>query len=260
LNITEYISSGAIEAAILGLANNMDQKQYEQMYAQHDEVRTYANQFEIKLEEEYLSNATIEPNKNVFEEILAATKLSPVVAINPIQNQSVTRKNPWKQYAVAASIALLLGSVMFNIILAKRIKTLQSTVTDLAKTNTISSEGIAKLAFLKEPTITPVAMNGVGIHNVCRCSLYWDKAKNKAFLIVHHLFPPGQEKDYRVWAMIDGKPYSIGVLKYNNKKEPIEITNVPQGATEFSVTLEDKGGNITTPTLEELILQGKIST
>jgi hypothetical protein len=207
LNVTEYISSGAIESALLGLATVVDQQEYEQMYAQYNEVRIYANQFELQLEDAHIQNSILEPKKDLFTKIVASTKTTPVIPISFAKQPIVTTKNMWKQYAVAASVALLLGSIMFNIILANRIKSLQASVTDLTKSNTVNNENLAKFAFLKEPSITPIAMNGVGIHNVCRCSLYWDKAKNKAFLIIHHLFPPGQEKDYRVWAMISGKPY-----------------------------------------------------
>ncbi len=260
MNVTEYISSGAIEATILGLASQEEQLQYEQLYTLHDEVRIYANQFELQLEKEHIQNSILEPKKDLFANIIAETKGAPIISSYSTIKKETKVKSLWRQYAVAASVALLLGSVMFNIILAKRIKTLQSTVTDLAKSNTTNSENVAKFAFLKEPSITPIAMNGVGIHYVCRCSLYWDKDKKKAFLIIHHLFPPGQEKDYRIWAMIDGKPYSISVLKYNYNKEPIEITNIPEDATEFSVTLEDKGSNATNPNTEDIFLTGKIST
>ncbi len=258
MTIQEYISSGAIEACILGMASEEEMVQYYEM-RQHAEVVSYANDFELSLEQEYLTKATLTPQTQTFTKIKAAiASTAPVVQMNT----ATKKKSLWKEYGVAASIALLLGSVAMNFILMNRLK---QTQADLGAANTKNPNGPnningASMAFLKEPTITPVALYGVGIHSICRCSLYWDKSGKKAYFLIHHLPPPQAQKNYQVWAQVDGKPVSLGILKYNGNKEPIIINGIPENATKFTVTLEDAGSNLTKPTLEEMYLNGQISS
>jgi anti-sigma-K factor RskA len=257
LTTQEYISSGAIEACILGMATQEELLQYHEM-RQYSEVVAYANDFELSLEQDYLSKATLAPQPQTFTKIKAAIgNTAPVVQMN----STPKKKSFWREYGVAASIALLLGSMTMNFILMNRLK---QTQADLVAANTKNPNGPsnvngASMAFLKEPTITPIALYGVGIHAICRCSLYWDKANKKGYFLIHHLAPTGEQKDYQVWAEVDGKPVSLGIVKYDPNKEPIIINGIPEGATKFTVTLEPKGGSVK-PTLEQMFLQGEIST
>jgi hypothetical protein len=261
LNVEEYISSGAIEACILGQATPEENDYYQEMRKLHPEVTAFANDFEEKLEAEYLNNTAVTPAADLFDHI--SEKLLSNTPVVPIQKayrpNTVPAKPMWAQYAAVASVALLLGSTIFNFILAGKVKELQTKVNEISKTNLPKQNGSAQFAFLQQSDITPVALYGVGIHSICKCSLYWDKNKNIAYFQIHHLFPPAQEKDYQVWAQVDGKPVSLGILKYNVEKMPIAIPNIPKNATQFTVTLENKGGN-TKPTLEEIYLMGQIST
>lgn len=65
---------------------------------------------------------------------------------------------------------------------------------------------------MNNPSITPVAMYGVGYHAICRCTMFWDKKTGKIYLMIHHLQNPPQ-KDYQLWATVNGKPVSIGIVQ-----------------------------------------------
>jgi hypothetical protein len=223
--------------------------EYEQMRKLHNEVVEYATAFEISLENNLLHNATLTPASGVWDKIkLNITTDAPVVSIAA---KKVPVKKMWKQYAVAACVAIMLGSIVTNFMLGKKLKESQAKIN----TPPLVED---KFAFLKDPTITPVAMYGVGLHSICRCSLYWDKNKKSAYFQIHHLFNPGAKNDYQLWAKVDGKMQSLGVIKYDDNKLPIAVANIPDGATQFSLTLENKGGS-EKPNLEELYLEGKIS-
>jgi Anti-sigma-K factor rskA len=266
LNEQAYIASGAIEACILGIASVEEVDYYNEMRSNSEAVKAYADSFELSLEAHHISNNFLEPKKDLFAAIqhkIDTTKEAdnaPVISIAP--KVAMHSKSIWKQYGVAASIALLLGSTIFNVILTQKVKSLQTQVTDLAKNNTKNSPVIntnAQFAFLKEPTITPIAMYGVGSHGICKCSIYLDATTNKAYFITHHLFNPGPNNDYQLWAMVNGKPISAGIVTLNDDKSPILIENIPAGATGFYLTLEKKGG-ATKPTMEQMYLNGQIST
>lgn len=259
MNIQEYISSGEVEACILGVATEAEQLHFMQMKKNYTEVAQYANEFELSLEKKYLENAPLTPNANLFASI--QKELSPEAPVISIKKANTTNTE-WKKYTVAASIALLLGSTIFNFMLLNKVKGLQTQVNDLANNKTTApqdNKNTAQFAFLQSPNVTPVAMYGVGTHNICKCSIFWDKAKNVALFVTHHLFQPGENNDYQLWAMVDNKPVSVGIVKLPLDKAPILIENIPVGATQFKLTLEKKGGSVK-PTLEQLYLDGKIST
>jgi hypothetical protein len=265
LNEQAYISSGTIESCILGIASKEEMDYYYEMRSTYTAVKEYADAFESSLEEQHLSNALYAPNKDLFAAIQSKIDQSPnpVAPVIPIAtNTNGSGKRLWREYGIAASFALLLGSTIFNIMLTQKVKGLQTKVNELAKNTPAVNTPVAtnaQYAFLKDPTITPIAMYGVGSHGICRCSIFLDKANNKGYFITHHLFNPGTENDYQLWAMVNGKLVSVGVVTLTDDKSPILIDHIPEGATRFCLTLEKKGG-ATSPTMEQMYLNGQIST
>jgi hypothetical protein len=262
LSIQEYITSGAIEACIMGMATDEEQSQYYIMRQNHSEIVDYANAFEEALEHQYLHQTTLTPNANTFDKIKATIAANsqeiPVVKMQT----AAPKQSLWKQYGIAASIALLLGSTVFNFMLLGKVKKLQTDFNDLASaknTNAPITNNNAKFAFLSNPNVTPIAMYGVGTHSICKCSIFWDKSNNNGFFVTHHLFPIGANNDYQLWALVKNKPVSLGIITLTTDGSPIPVSNIPEGATGFFLTLEKKGG-ATTPTKEEMYLLGNLNT
>jgi anti-sigma-K factor RskA len=260
LNLQEYISSGAIEACIMGLASAEEQSQYYTLRQNHSEVLEYANAFEETLELQYLQQNALTPKANTFEKIketiAAQATETPVVKM---QN-STPKVSLWKQYGIAASIALLLGSTVFNFMLLGKVKKLQTDFNDLAATkNNAPTTNSAQFAFLSNPNVTPIAMYGVGAHNICKCSIFWDKSTNNGYFITHHLFAVGASSDYQLWAMVNKKPVSLGIITLTTDGSPIAIKNIPENATGFCLTLEKKGGT-TQPSMDQMYLLGNLHT
>ena len=250
----EYIQSGAIENYILGMANEAEARELEQMRSSYTEVDEAFLQFEAALEAQCLASA-IAPPDAVKAKVMAAIATgkeseTKVVAL------PARRKPQWMQYAAAAGVAIMLGSVMMNIMLMGRVKNMNNQIAEL---KTPPPPVTDQFAFLRNPEITPVAMYGTGTHNVCKCSLYWDKKTKKAFMLIHHLMDQPEDKDYQLWALVNGQPVSAGVFRVGDKSKPLEMINIPEGASIFAVTLEKKGGSAT-PTMEEMYLKGQIST
>ncbi len=261
MNVNEYISSGLIEAVILGVADATEVTQYHQMRLTHPEVLNYANTFEQSLEDQYLQNATLEPSAGLFDKIKAQTQTeAPVIPISNRVTQAQIDKNrkTWKQYAIAASVAILLGSLAVNFMLSTRVKALAAENKDLSAANIKITNDYA---FLKEASMRPITMDGagMGVQAAAKSTFYWNQEKNVGHMIVQNLPATPANKDYQLWAIVDGKPVSLGVMRMENGKIVIEIKNVPAKATQFAVTLEKEGG-MPQPNLEQLYLSGKIST
>jgi anti-sigma-K factor RskA len=250
MNIDAYISSGIIEQYVMGLCSNEEVNELEQLRKQYPALDKAVTAFEVAFEKEVMQNATM-PSIETDNKILAQLKSlqTPVVSIS--KNKSTN----WLK-AVAAAAVLLLGvSSVYNFTLYSKTKQQEAELT--AKNNIPQSLPLENFYVLKNPGITPVAMNGVGVHAICRCTMFWDKKMGKAYIMIHHLVKSGDKKDYQLWAMVDGKPVNVGMINDDIRDRFIELSNVPQGATAFSVTLENAGG-AKTPTVDETYLEGKI--
>lgn len=250
MNIDTYISSGIIEQYVMGLCSNEEMIELEQLRKLHPALDKAVTNFEVLLENQLMQNTTM-PNVETDTKILQQLKglQTPVVSIK--KNQSTKWLKP-----VAAAAVLLLGvSSFYNYSLSTKIKNQQAEL--IAKNNTPKSLPVTDYNILKNPQITPVAMYGVGYHSICRCTMFWDKSTGKAYVMIHHLVKSGDKKDYQLWAMVNGKPVNVGLVNDDIRDRFIEVSNVPQGATAFTVTLENAGG-ATTPTIEETYLEGRI--
>jgi hypothetical protein len=239
LNVNEYIASGVIETCILGIAEADDIALFEKMRVENNDVHQYALAFELALENKLKQESTHLPEmemarKNFFSSISNSSVTEPNV--HSITKES--KKSVFSQYAAAASIALLLGSLITNFTLFTNLKKQQSEIATLKN----NASGSSEFNFLKNPEIVPIAMNGVGIHAICRCSLYWDKAKKQVYFQIHHLMQPANDKAYQLWALVNGKTINVGTINYNKNKQPFLISNIPDNVTEFAVTLENASG------------------
>jgi len=261
LTAQEYIQSGAIESYIFGLADEAEARELEQMRAQHTDVNEAFLRFEAELEQQSMQ-AAIAPPADVKNKIMAAIGITEedsrvkVFAMPPKRRQ-------WTQYAAAACVAIMFGSVFMNFILMGRVKNMNAEISDLKiaannKPADSTKDTDSQFAFFKDPNLKPVAMYGTPTHEVCNSSLYWDKKTGKAYIVIHHLFEQADDKDYQLWAIVDGKPVSIGIFRPGDKMKPLIMNNVPDKASMFAVTLEKKGGS-PTPTMKEMYLKGQMT-
>lgn len=247
----EYITSGHIEAYVMGLCTPQEKAEAEAMRLQYPEVNEAIVAFEQALEKEFTTNPS-STNAALDAKILHSLNALQATELHTVQ-APVKRIN-WLKLAAAAAVVLLIGSSILNYTLYNKTKEQELA---LAGKQNETSLPVTDYNILKNPAITPVAMYGVGIHAVCRCTLFWDKKTNKAYIMIHHLATPPPNTNYQLWANINGQQVSVGLLNDKIRDRFIEMPNIPKEATGFSVTLEKEGGS-TTPTENETYLVGRI--
>ena len=252
MDINSYISSGIIETYVMGLCTPEEKNEMELLRRQHPQLNDAVLQYETEFENNLLIHATA-PGDDVDEKILQSLRSlqTPIVEINGAK--LVSKKISWYKPVAAAAILLLAASAFYNYTQFKKINEQQLALHEKEKYSPLP---ISDYNILKQPSITPVAMYGVASHAICRCTIFWDKKTGKAYIMIHHL-PLSSNNNYQLWAMVDGKQVSVGLVNDKIRDRFIEMNNVPAGAISFIVTLEKEGGN-TTPTLEETYLSGKI--
>lgn len=258
MNIQEYISSGIIELYVMGLCTPEEEKQVEDMRRLHPEIHQAIISYEAEVESKMLKNGVL-PSASVDERIIQKLEsLKPPGDNKHVLGPAVIKMKPrtsgWWKVAAAAALVLFIASSYFNYDLYQKNKKLEK---GLAENKGAATLPASDYSIITNPAITPVAMYGVGTHSICRCTMFWDKKTGKMYIMIHHLPQSSEVKDYQLWAEVDGKPVSVGIINDKIRGRFIEITDVPLQSTAFTVTLEPAGGS-QSPTVSETYLAGRI--
>lgn len=233
MNIQEYIASGIIESYVLGLASPEERVEFEQYCTRYPELVEARTSFELALEQQALSAATAPPafiRENVLQEISQGAK---VVPLKPVYGRST---RTWK-YVAAASVLLLLGSLSWNISQLNRNKTLSA---NLEKANDNITGLVAEIGKLQQnPNIKMASLKGMEASPQSFATVYWDTASHDVYLLANNLPAPPSDKQYQLWALLDGKPVDLGMMEYDvrQKKLLVRMKNVGN-AQAFAITLE----------------------
>ena len=247
MNTQEYISSGIVESYVLGLTSPEERSEFEQMCRQYPEVLKARNAFELAMEKQAMENA-IAPPAGLKNKILAELDSSTEAKIIPMQSTPV-KNITWLKYIAAACVALLAGSIYLNVSLLNKNKNLQSNYNNT----------VAELSDLKKdvqilqqnPAVKMAAMNGLEVSPQSFATVYWDTASHDVYLLMNNLPKPASDKQYQIWALLDGKPIDVGFIEneyfVKQNRLLVKAKNV-QNAQAFAITLEKKDrSDISTP-------------
>jgi anti-sigma-K factor RskA len=261
VNVKEYISSGIIESYVLGLATEAEQQELEATCRQYPEVLQARIQFEKELEARLLQDAPALPlglKKKVADSIEA---LSAPAIISMAEQAPVRRMNVWK-IAAAAAVVLLAGSLLWALSLNNKYQNAQQANQELQQRLNASTAKVAELQETAQTLQTPgmKAATLVGTTNApgSFANVYWDTATRNTYLLINNMPKPASDKQYQLWALLDGKPINLGVIDQTvwQEKLLVKMKNV-QNAQAFAITLEPRGGSAA-PTLEAMYVHGKL--
>jgi hypothetical protein len=277
LEKNEIISSGLLELYVLGKTNDQETAQVLAWKATYPEVAAELLAIEDSLEQYDLAKAVspyLDTKKNLFASIkktsttntlptttpTAVTSNDNVVAMNtaPVRNINSNLK-----YAVAASIALLIGSAIFIMVTYTKYNKANS---DLAaaqqKINTQSEDITALQKSLEVPlnnSSQQVVLKGTATAPNSTAKIFWIRNTGDVYVEASGLPEAPQGSQYQLWAIIDGKPVDAGMIIYNKKGQKYNIQKMKTfgKAQAFAITLEKEGGS-PTPTMEKLYVMSEI--
>ncbi len=238
MNVQEYIQSGIVESYVLGLATPDESREFEQYCTQYPELMAAREAFELSLEKEAFRHA-VKPTASLENKIKEAVEPARVIAL-----PRTGFGRGWK-YAAAVAVILLTGSIYWNVRLYNSNRDLEqgyNAATD--KLNAMSDEA----HILQHPGMKMAAMKGMDASPASYATVYWDTASHDVFLLVNNMPMPPTDKQYQLWALLDGKPIDIGMIDNDyflkQNRLLVKAKNV-QHAEAFAITLEKKGGNPT---------------
>ena len=245
MNVKEYISSGVIESYVLGIATEAERQEFEAMCAAHPEIAAARNAFELSLEEQMLKDAPAPPVhlKTAIEEKLAQS--SQETANGEMEEERpVRRMSGWKWLA-AASLILLAGTGYWAYTTQQKYGSLKARNQELENNlqqSTAQLENLKKDAeMLQKPDMKMAALQGTSDPRIYS-TVYWDTTTKDVYLMVNNLPKPASDKQYQLWALLNGQPIDLGLIEVKQERLLYRMKNVRE-AQAFAITLEPVGGS-----------------
>lgn len=273
MDIKELISSGIIERFVLGLASDNERNELLRMRELYPEVDKAITDYEENLEE-YTKLHAVKPPEDIKNNILAAVgshkgKDEEPKTPSPKTVYGIHKLRRWKRIAVAAIILLVisLGVNIFylpkyeeykdryNFLVADQQKILVQN--KVIKTRLEKVQG--SLNILTNPNLKTIKMEGVNTHKEGSAIAFWNTKTRQSYLGKLNLPKPPKGKTYQLWAIVDGKPESLGLYNPAKEKGIKTMKKVLPGEIQaFAITLEKAGGSLQ-PTMDQMYVLGSVS-
>ncbi len=283
MNLQAYITSGILELYVHGLATPEEVREVEAMAEQHPEVKQELDAIQQALES-YADTHRIQPPDGLKEKVLqrlegnapkANSRAKAVERTTPAVERERSRpvNAEVSGYNVASIAAWILGLALILACVAvflfwqqaeKASAQVQSVQAQLEQQQKECDEAKAKAKQVNDQFIAirhwatkPVQMKGTPLGGDAFAVVYWNNIKKTSYLDVVKLPQPPADKQYQLWAIVDGKPSDMGVFEVLPSRDSLQEVPFVVNPQAFAVTLEPKGGSAT-PTLDQMFVVGAV--
>lgn len=259
MKIEEYISSGILEAYLLGEVSDKDRADVEEKLRLHPALQEELHRLEELLERMAFSTVLVPPD-TIREKLMSKAK-----GFAPTKEVKTHRQSmPW-MLATAASVTIAMIAGYFAIHYKQQLETTTKELDNLvARSSQIAeqynqvNQDIDKLEstldVLDNPSYKKIVMQGTETFPAGLASVYWNNQSEEVYLTVQNLRKLSHEQQYQLWAIVNGKPVDAGVFNTGNRL--IKMRSL-KGATAFAVTIEPAGGSVS-PTLSSIVVIGSV--
>jgi anti-sigma-K factor RskA len=259
VDIKEYISSGVVESYVLGLLTAQERFEFEQYCQSYPELKKAREAFEMAVEKQALQNA-VSPPPDAKEKIWAAIQNPPGTSTSKIINiEAATTRKPGYGWLAAASVVLFIIAGYYAYSFYTQNKELRESNAKLEekinRTDSLLSRVMEEKKAMTDPNVTVVSLVGNQKAVPGSANVYWDSTSSNVYLVVKNMPKLPTEKQYQLWALIDGKPLDLGLFDANEPNIILKMKNT-QKADAFAISIERRG-NTGGPTMEEIQMMEK---
>lgn len=257
MNAQEIISSGILELYCTGLTSTAETAEVQQWAKQYPEVAAEIEAIQKGLEG-YAQAHAITPGASVKEKVFAEINKSSAAPVINLQQRTNGAENVrsissyWK-YAAAASVLLLVGSLIFNYTYYNRYKAatndLEVAQTELKDQKEMMTNMDDAMKIMGDMHATPMAVRSIDTTSDMGIRMYWMKNTNEVYIDPTHLPQPPAGKQFEFWAIVDGVPVNGGVITevVNGKKIYLQKMKSFGKVQAFAISIENAGAAKTKP-------------
>jgi anti-sigma-K factor RskA len=278
MNVQEYISSDILDRYVLGDISEQEKKEVECMSHIYPEIRTALDNLQESINQYALSYEKAPPvalKGKIMAEIEKLNKQefknsAKIISLPENEKTPNSSKNTYKWLAAASGFLFLATAFLYanernklsasqteTIILADKLQQISqssnSKMFDLKSENDLIA---ASLAVFNKPQNKIIKMAGIEkMAPNAHATICWNGKTKEVYVGFLNLPPSPANKQYQLWAIVNGKPVDLGVIDKTTDTLSIQKMKTIENAQAFAVTLEKFGGN-TIPTLEEMYTLG----
>ncbi len=273
MDIKEYIASGILESYSIGAVSSQEKREVECMSHIYPEIREELDKIMFSIEQ--MADAQkITPPAELKNKLFAQLKNMPVAdtpsaKIVPLKTTSSSNYKSFNRLLAAACVVLAVSMVSLyfyqtsNAVdltkqLAKADETISNKLFEISKLRETKKYTDGELAMFRNPDFKTVFLKST--NNKPESSLAiicWNKQNNKTVIAINDLPTAPTDKQYQLWAIVDGKPVDMGMIPIESLTSGFfEVKNI-ENPQAFAITLEKKGG-VSQPTMEEMYVIGTI--
>jgi anti-sigma-K factor RskA len=264
VDIKELISSGQLEQFVLGNVSHAEEQVILEAMQLYPEVKEEIDRIESELEALDLALAQ-QPSPKLKEKVMGSLEAeSRTTSVVPIKKDDVSF---WKALA-AACLALAVISIAAAVYFGKEYyqteNRLQSLITEnsyLAQDLNMSNVRLSELEIAFRVSVDPnferIGLTGLDIQPQASLAIWLNKENNETFLMVNRLLELPNDKDYQLWAIVDGQPVDLGIIDQTKPGTFLKVDGVTNAAA-YAITIEPKGG-LAQPTLDQMCAIGYVS-
>jgi anti-sigma-K factor RskA len=283
VDLSCIISSGDLELYILGMLPGEEANKITQLAILFPEVQEELNRISESLEAlGSVSAAT--PSAWVKDNIMGKLaeikkeeqKVVPFGSntLRKIENEEPPKKTPvielpqankssWLLAASFIGLIFSLGALFYFISQNNRNQTelasLKQQADTLRQNAALQQQQIlaysATMQMLHSDNYKKIELTNVPGKPSAMAQVMWDTKTKEVYVADVSLPQTPSDKQYQLWAIVDGKPVDAGIL--SDVKNMAQKMKVFEKADAFAITLEKKGGS-PTPTMEEMYVMGKV--
>jgi anti-sigma-K factor RskA len=272
LNLEEYISSGILEAYVLGDVSDQERAEVEANLKRYPRLREELALIE-EAQEALLMRSAVAPPSRVKEKLMSqiVRESRPDTTIREQASEArvvsihESSSLKWWKFATAASIstAVIASYVAFDYkgqldSTRESLNNLVAQNRQMAQDYNVVNQRLDQIEntikIIDNPSYQRVIMKGTEAAQGSLASVYWNKETNEVYLSVQKLRELSKDQQFQLWAIVDGKPVDAGV--FNLTANLVRMKDIT-GASAFAVTIEPAGGSVS-PTLTSMQVVGTI--
>ena len=254
--ITTFLNSGLLEKYLLGETSSEENEHIESYIARHPEVENAYNTLQFNLEVVAKTNA-VEAPKGILNTVLDELDETPVVKLNPTK-----KYKKWYKYSIAASVAALIfaGQSYYLHVKNQKLSDENQVVvdeifdlrSDIEMNNKKLDDVMHQFKQLNDPETYKYIMQGNSRATDLKTVAYINPKEKTSMIDVVSLPQLPEEQCYQIWAELQGKMVSLGIL--NETDRQLRAIPYTEDALGLNITIEPKGGN-TVASLENSVAE-----
>ena len=272
MDIQSYISSGKLELFVLGELSDREREEVARLAKEHPAIGQELRKIEEAMFafDEKSGTAPSQDVKNRIFDTWESEQKPAQKIITPVQEApaKTVALQPWKNFAVAATIAAVIASV-FAIYYANRYfevedrymalvqdQSVMAEELDAYKTSYEQTEVTLETLLAGNYTKIPVRGESFEVQTNANVVVWWEQSSAQVYVSVENLSLLGGDQDYQLWAIGDEGPVGIGLINPGLRLNLQQMQAVRETGA-FAITIEPKGGS-ESPNLEQLVGLGPV--